>query len=70
MYAIEFQTKIKNGMIEVPSQYKDKLSETVRVIILTEASDSADNLIDHLLTSPLKIKDFTPLTRTAIYERE
>ena len=25
MQAVEFQAKIKNGTIEIPSQYKDKL---------------------------------------------
>ena len=69
MHAIEFQAKIKNGMIEIPSQYKDKLREIVRVIILTDESETTTNLIDRLLVSPLKVKNFKPLSRAEIYER-
>ena len=69
MHAVEFRAKIKNGMIEIPAQYKDKLKEIVRVIILTDEGESTTNLIDQLLVSPLKIKNFKPLSRAEIYER-
>jgi len=36
MYAIEFQATIKNGIIEVPHQYRKHLSKRVRVILLVE----------------------------------
>lgn len=68
MQAVEFQARIKNGIIEIPTQYKDKLKEIVRVIILTEENEVSTNFIDQLLTSPLKINDFKPLFRTEIYE--
>lgn len=68
MHAVEFQAKIKNGMIEIPAQYKDKLKEIVRVIILTDESETTANLIDQLLASPLKVKNFKPLSRVEIYE--
>ena len=68
MQAVEFQAKIKNGTIEIPSQYQDKLKEVVRVIILTDEGETTTNLIDQLLTTPLKVKDFRPLTRTEVYE--
>ena len=67
MQAVEFQAKIKNGIIEIPAQYKDKLKEIVRVIILTEESESPTNFIDQLLASPLKVSDFKPLSRTEIW---
>jgi hypothetical protein len=69
MHAVEFRAKIKNGMIEIPAQYKDKLKEIVRVIILTDESEPTTNLIDQLLISPLKVKNFKPLSRAEIYER-
>jgi len=69
MHAVEFRAKIKNGMIEIPSQYKDKLKEIVRVIILTDESEPTTNRIDQLLGSPLKVKNFKPLARAEIYER-
>ena len=68
MQAVEFQAKIKNGTIEIPSQYKDKLKEVVRVIILTDEGEITANLIDQLLASPVKVGDFKPLSRAEIYE--
>lgn len=36
MYAVEFQTTIKNGMIEIPEVYRGRLHRHVRVILLDE----------------------------------
>lgn len=69
MQAVEFQAKIKNGKIEIPAQYQDKLKNVVRVIILTDDSEPTPNLIDQLLATPLKVKNFKPLSRADIYER-
>jgi hypothetical protein len=69
MYAIEFQTKIKNGVIEIPQDYRNKLKENVKVIILAEEEEIASDMIEQLLESPLKVENFKPLTREEIYER-
>ena len=69
MYAIEFKSKIKNGVIEIPREYRNKLKETVKVILLAEEKEAAFNTIDKLLDSPLKVENFVPLTREEIYER-
>jgi len=67
MYAVEFQAKVKNGTIEIPSQYRDKLEKVVRVIVLAEAEENTSNLIDQLLETPIKVTGFEPLARDAIY---
>jgi hypothetical protein len=36
MYAIEFETKIENGVIPIPFQYKDLISDNVKVIVLSK----------------------------------
>jgi hypothetical protein len=36
MFAIEFQTRVTNGAIEIPEELKGKLTGAVRVIVLTE----------------------------------
>ncbi|RME48935.1 MAG: hypothetical protein D6796_05615 [Caldilineae bacterium] len=69
MRAIEFRTRVKDGMIEIPSQYRDTLEDVVRVIILADEKEPVENLIDRLLASPLKLKNFKPLSRAEIYER-
>ncbi len=69
MYAIEFQTRVTNGSIEIPEGLKDKLVGLVRVIILTEEKPAKPEMIDRLPTNPIKLESFEPLTRGEIHER-
>ncbi|MEM2057206.1 MAG: hypothetical protein QXO76_02975 [Thermoproteota archaeon] len=70
MQAIEFQTTIKNGIIEIPRQYLKNLSDRVRVILLVEQTPKTTmNLIDQLLAHPVRVQGFRPLTREEIYAR-
>jgi hypothetical protein len=69
MMAIEFRTKVKNGVIEVPPEHRDKLTDEVRVIILTKAVEPSSDMIERLLTTPLRLKNFKPLSRSEIYGR-
>jgi hypothetical protein len=69
LYAIEFQTHVKDGMIQIPPQYQEQLQNSVRVIILVEPPSPAQTFIDQLLADPLRIPDFQPLSRDEIYAR-
>ena len=70
MYAAEFRTKVKNGMIEIPEEYKVHFKSLVRVILLADESQALSvNLIDQLLANPVKVRNFRPLTREAVYAR-
>ena len=69
MYAIEFQTKVKDGSIAIPEQYRDQLKGSVRVILLAEESTEKFDMIEHLLATPLNVEGFKPLTREEIYEQ-
>ena len=70
MNAFEFQAKPKNGRIEIPAEYKDKIVGTVRVIVLSqEQKVGTDGVIDRLLAHPLELDNFAPLTREEVYER-
>jgi len=69
MYAIEFQTTVKNGIIEIPREYLSNLTNRVRVILLVEEAKSAVNFIDELLAHPVRVKGFRPLTREQVYAR-
>ena len=68
MEAIEFKTKIKNGIIRIPDKFKQKNGNTVKVILISEKSPEQSNLIDDLLSNPVKINDFSPLSRDEIYD--
>ena len=70
MDTIEFRTEIKNGIIEIPSEYRKRLTKQVRVILLSEGGAvTTDNFIDVLLAHPLSVKDFRPLTREEAHAR-
>jgi len=70
MYAIEFQTTVKNGIIEIPRQYLRNITNRVRVILMVEeASKTTANFIDRLLAQPVRVKGFRPLTREEVYAR-
>ena len=69
MEAIEFKAKIKNGIIQIPEKYKQKIGNTVKVILITEKKAKQTDIIDKLLANPIKSKDFSPFSREEIYER-
>ncbi len=69
MEAIEFKTRIKNGIIQIPRKYSQKVGNTVKVIILTEHKSKHVDMIDELLKQPVKIPDFKPFSRADIYDR-
>ncbi len=69
MEAFEFKTKIKDGIIQIPRKYSRKVGSTVKVIILSDLKPKHSDMIDELLEHPVKIADFKPLSRDAIYER-
>ena len=69
MEAIEFKSKIKNGIIHIPEKYKQKIGNIVKVIVITEKKAKQDDIIDKLLANPIKSKDFSPFLREEIYEK-
>jgi len=70
MRAIEFQTKVKDGSIAIPEPYRNSIKGKVRVILLTEENTETFDMIEHLLSNPLNIAGFKPLTREEIYEHQ
>lgn len=70
MYAIEFQARVKDGVIQIPAQYQTQLNTAVRVIILVEPPPATHTFIDQLLAHPLQIPDFQPLSRDEIYAHQ
>jgi hypothetical protein len=69
MEAIEFKSKIKNGIIQIPEKYKKKIGNNVKVIVITEKKVKQTDIIDKLLANPMKSKDFSPFSREEIYEK-
>ncbi|MDR2617649.1 MAG: hypothetical protein LBC62_02155 [Treponema sp.] len=42
MRAVEFETKVENGVIPIPFQYQDSITDNVRVIVLSEEKAAAE----------------------------
>ena len=71
METVQFRTRIKNGVIEIPAKYKGKVKDNVRVILITdEKKKGKSDIIDELMEHPLKIKGFKPLTREEAHARK
>jgi hypothetical protein len=68
MFAIEFQAQVKDGVIEIPEEYRDQLTESVRVIILTPERLAGPGIIARLLAHPIQDSTFAPMTRDEIYQ--
>jgi len=69
MHTIEFWTKIKDGMIKIPREHRNKIKENVRVIIFTDENRVESDFIEKLMKNPIKLRGFTPLSRDEIYDR-
>ena len=73
MDAVEFKTKVKNGTIQIPEKYQRQISDTVKVILISDrvfANDRKEkDIIDDLLSNPIGLNNFFPFSREKIYER-
>ena len=72
MYAVEFQTTVTNGLIEIPDELKGKLAGAVRVIVLTEEKPVEAGMPESssLLESEYLLANQTAAERGAILWRE
>ena len=70
MVTVQFQAKIKNGVIQVPKKYQGKFNDNVRVVLRVESKKAApSNYLDVLMAHPVKVKNFQRLTREQVYVR-
>ncbi len=73
MQAIEFQTTVHEGIIEIPPQYRNQIKEHVRVIVLSDEQDSEHSSnpgqFSRFLASPIPIHSLEPWNRDKLHER-
>jgi len=70
MIAVQFQATVKDGVIEIPAEYRDQVTGRLRVILLAdEMSAVKANRIDFLLAHPGEVQGFRPLTREEAHAR-
>lgn len=76
MFAVEFQTNVKDGTIEIPTEYRESFKDRVRVILLAEVGlqtkqplHAVQTFIHELLQKPIQLENFHPFSRDEIYAR-
>lgn len=73
MSTIEFQATIKNGVIKIPDQYQQEVEamEVVEVFVkkAEKQKKKVSGFLKELIENPIEVKDFKPLTRDQIYDR-
>jgi len=74
MQAIEFETVIKSGHIDVPAECKELNGQKVRVLVLLEEGPKEglvrkNSFIEKFIKHPLEVDSFLPMSRNDIYER-
>ena len=68
---LEFKAKIKQGIIEIPSEYQHELmdEDEVTVILFKQPKRiSQTGIIAELTANPIPVKDIRKLTRDDIYQ--
>ncbi|BAZ11980.1 hypothetical protein NIES4071_38080 [Calothrix sp. NIES-4071] len=69
--AVEFETKVQNGLIQVPDEYKQEFSEgdDIKVIILIKHKlHRQKDIIDELTENPVLVDGF--LSREEVYNSQ
>lgn len=69
--SVEFKVKIKQGIIEIPQEYKQELEEEneVTVIVLKQPKIiSRTGIIADLTQNPISVPGIRKLTRDEIYQ--
>jgi hypothetical protein len=73
MYAVEFETKINNGILEIPIQYQEiRKSANARVIVMIETQGKEKikkSVFDGFLSMSKKVDFLTDYKRDELHER-
>ncbi|MGK7883065.1 MAG: hypothetical protein AB4057_00370 [Crocosphaera sp.] len=71
-HSVKFETKVKQGVIYIPEEYKNKLKEGTQVIVIINSIDEANKktrLMDKFAEKPISVTGEIKLTREKIHER-
>lgn len=69
---VEFETEIRNGVIEIPEQYRQELGDgyKIKVSILTKNLQKRSwSIMDELAQHPISVKGLSKLTRDEMHDR-
>ena len=76
MHAVEFETDVRNGVIQIPQKYQAEFTAHIKVIVLKESPDIQDSThdlqgLEHAMDFDAIALDTTQwkFRRSDIYER-
>jgi hypothetical protein len=67
--SVEFVAVVTNGSIPIPESHRDQIQGPVRVTVVPEQQSTGKSKIQELLSHPLQVPNFKPLTREQAHER-
>lgn len=69
---VEFETEIRNGVIEIPDQYRQELGDGHKVkvfVVAREPQKRSWSIMDELAQNPISVKGLGKLTRDEMHDR-
>ena len=74
MNAYEFQAAVNGGVIQIPAEYRNKVSDIVKVILSSEESGERHESVSaakktSMMDNPLHVEDFKRFSRDELHER-
>lgn len=70
MQTAEFETEVRDGVIELPESLRGHFQHRVRVRLTAESpATSGETILDRWIKSPIEVPNFNPLTRDEAHER-
>jgi hypothetical protein len=73
MQAVEFQTRVENGVITIPDEYKQELTDgaVVKVTVAKQPTKkiSETGILAELARNPVRVAGIRSITRDEMHER-
>ncbi len=68
MLSVAFQTKVADGVIKIPAEYRQDFQNRVTVILLRDEPPASEgDIIGELLEHPVRTAAFRPMSREEVY---
>ena len=72
MYAVEFETRIDNGVVQIPERYKAlQNSKRAKVIVMIDepAEEKNESVFAQFLQNSIKVENLSLFDRDAVHDR-
>ncbi len=70
MKSVQFTAEVKNGVIEIPAEFKEFEADSAHVILVSVQERAELTGFEYFMDHPIRAKDFKPLTRDEAHARD